>query len=366
MLRIRFVGVSFVALLLGALSTISGQVAGRISGSVVDASGAAVPNAKVSFFLQGGSSALLSTQTTSDGLISISTVRPEFYDVVVEAPGFEKTKLPGVKVDPSKETSLPPITLQISATTTAIEVVEHTAAVQTSNAEVAVTISRTQVDNLPVLDRQVNFLFNTQAGVTSARTATTVNGLRPSYTNLLLDGINVQDSVRTNRLDYVPNRLTIGQIADITLATANANPTIGGNANTISLTTPSGTNEFHGNAYWYNRNSYFGANDWFNNQSGIEKPFLNLNQLGALDRRTGDQRQAVLLRELRSLPVTPDDADAAGDSDSRGKAGSLPLSERGRAGTKLQRDDQPANAPRPLRAGVVAAGADTGQLHRLG
>ena len=281
MLRIRFVGVSFLALLLGAMSTVSGQVAGRISGSVVDASGAAVPNAKVSLFLQGGSSALLSTQTTSDGLISISTVRPEFYDVVVEAPGFEKTKLPGVKVDPSKETSLPPITLQISATATAIEVVEHTAAVQTSNAEVAVTISRTQVDNLPVLDRQVNFLFNTQAGVTSARTATTVNGLRPSYTNLLLDGINVQDSVRTNPLDYVPNRLTIGQIADITLATANANPTIGGNANTISLTTPSGTNEYHGNAYWYNRNSYFGANDWFNNQSGIEKPFLNLNQLGA-------------------------------------------------------------------------------------
>ncbi|MCC7157051.1 MAG: TonB-dependent receptor [Bryobacterales bacterium] len=281
MRRARARWVLVLVLLVGASYPVSAQVAGRITGSVVDATGAGVPNAKVSLFLQGGGSALLTTQTTSDGLITIPAVRPEYYDVVIEAPGFDSVKLPGIKVDPSKETAIPQVTLQVAATTTfSVDVVGHTAIVQTSTAEVAVTITRTQVDTLPVLDRQVNFLFNTQAGVTAARTATTINGLRPSYTNLLLDGVNVQDSVRTNPLDFVPNRLTIGQIADITMATANVNPTIGGNANTISLTTPSGTNEYHGNAYWYNRNSFFGANDWFNNQSGIARPFLNLNQLG--------------------------------------------------------------------------------------
>ncbi len=132
-----------------------------------------------------------------------------------------------------------------------------------------------------MLDRQISNLFTTQAGVSSSRDATTINGLRPSYSNLLLDGVNIQDTVRTNSLDFVPNRLTIGQVAEMTVASSNVNPTIGGNANTISLSTPSGTNQFHGNAYWYNRNSYFGANDWFNNMNGVERPFLNLNQPGA-------------------------------------------------------------------------------------
>lgn len=281
MLRNLFLAVFLVALLLGSVSPAHAQVAGKITGSVVDPTGAGVPNAKVSLFLQGGTAALLTTETTAEGLITIPAVRPEFYDVVIEASGFDKVKLPGIKVDPSKETAIPQVTLQVASTTTfSVDVVDRNAAVQTSNAEVNVTITRNQVDTLPVLDRQVNFLFNTQAGVTVARTATTINGLRPSYTNLLLDGVNIQDSVRTNPLDYIPNRLTIGQIADITIATSNANPTIGGNANTISLTTPSGTNEYHGNAYWYNRNSFFGANDWFNNQNEIARPFLNLNQLG--------------------------------------------------------------------------------------
>ncbi len=265
--------------LLSAL-LVFGQVAGRISGTIVDQTGAGVPNASVSLFLPGGKTAVLTTSTGTDGNFTIPAVRPDFYDLVVEASGFNKTTVTGVKVDPSIATSLPQVRLEVAATTQSVEVRETAAAVNTASVEISSTVSRVQIDHLPLLDRQVKNLFITQPGVVSARTATTINGLRPSYSNLLLDGVNIQDSVRTNPLDYVPNRLTIGQIADLTVASANVNPIIGGNASTISLTTPSGGNEFHGNAYWYNRNSYFAANDWFNNQSGIDRPFLNLNQLG--------------------------------------------------------------------------------------
>ena len=54
---------------------------------------------------------------------------------------------------------------------------------------------------------------------------------------------------------------------------------MGGSAQ-IQFITPSGTNQFHGAAYWSNRNSHFAANTWFNNQSGTVRPFLNQNQLG--------------------------------------------------------------------------------------
>src|SRR5205814_4031629 len=113
-----------------------------------------------------------------------------------------------------------------------------------------------------VLNRQIAGLFNTQAGVTqNNKVATVINGMRPSYSNVTLDGILVQDSVRTNDLDLLPNRLTIAQVAEFTVSTTNSSPTLGGGASTIVLTTPSGTNQLHGSGYEVNRNSFFPSNN---------------------------------------------------------------------------------------------------------
>src|SRR5205085_10102566 len=109
-----------------------------------------------------------------------------------------------------------------------------------------------------------------------------VNGLRSSFTNMTLDGINIQDNfIRTNDLDYAPMRTTIDQIAEITVSTSNGSAAIGGGASQMVLSTKSGSNTFHGAVYWYNRNSALAANDWFNNQAGVKRTFIDLNQPGA-------------------------------------------------------------------------------------
>ncbi len=96
-----------------------------------------------------------------------------------------------------------------------------------------------------------------------------------------MDGINIQDNfIRSNGLSFIPNRITVDQVSEASITTSNANSTLGGGAAQVNFVTPSGTNTFHGNAYWYNRNSAFAANDWFNNKDGIGKPFLNQNQFG--------------------------------------------------------------------------------------
>lgn len=270
----------FIFPLLQAAS-LHAQLTGQISGSVTDPSGAAISGARVGLYLPGGKTALLSTATNELGIFDFTAVRPDLYILNVESPGFSRASISDVKVDPARRVSLPPVALSLASAAQTVEVSASTQGVETATAEVATTVSQAQISNLPVIGRQISNLFVTQAGVSqNLRQVTVINGMRPSFSNIMLDGINVQDSVRTNNLDLIPNRFTIAQVAEFTVSTTNSSPTIGGAASTITMVTPSGTNQTHGSLYWFNRNRYFSANDWFNNRNGLPVPSLNLNQLG--------------------------------------------------------------------------------------
>jgi hypothetical protein len=273
-------------LLLGLLPVfpLAAQFSGRVTGSVVDSSGAVVPDAEVELYLAGGKRPLLTTKTSTDGSYNFIAVRPAYYDLTVEAAGFVKTTLRGVSVDPARETSVPEVKLQLPTVTQTVEVSAEVKGVDTASAEVADTVSMEQIKNLPILDRDVLGILQTQPGVVSnGNSATVINGLRTSYSDMTLDGINIQDNyIRDNALDYTPNKLRIGQVRQLTLVTSNGNAAASGGATEAAFSTPSGTNENHGELFWYNRNVAFSANDWFNNQAGIGQPFLNQNQFGGL------------------------------------------------------------------------------------
>ena len=163
--------------------------------------------------------------------------------------------------------------------------------------------------------------------VSNGNSTTVINGLRTSYSNVTLDGINIQDNyIRDNALDYTPNKLLLGQVRQMTLVTSNANAAASGGATETAFSTPSGTNQFHGEAFWYNRNNSFSANDWFNNQAGVAAPFLNQNQFGGSHRRAHPERQAVLLLQLRSRARAPADPGEHHHSDGPGPQRHLHLS----------------------------------------
>ena len=271
-----------IAVFLFLALSVNAQVAGRLSGSVVDQTGAAIPGATVNVFVPGGNEPVLTGKTNEVGNFAFMAVRPDVYDLAVEASGFTKTVLRGVKVDPLQDRSLGGIKMEVQSASTSVEVAAEIPTVQLSGNENTSTITATQVQNLPVLGRQVTTLFQTQPGVTSGSNTTTVNGLRPSFVSVTLDGINIQDNfIRTNDLDYAPMRTTIDQVAEITVNTSNAGAGIGGGASQMVLSTKSGSNAYHARVYWYNRNSALAANDWFNNKNGVANPFLDLNQPGA-------------------------------------------------------------------------------------
>jgi hypothetical protein len=263
-------------------SVLHAQFSGRLAGTVLDASGAPIAGATVSLSLANSEKAILTTKTTRDGSWRMISVRPADYDLSFEATGFAKATLRAIAVDPAREATVQPVTLQLPAVSQTVDVTADAQSVQTTNAEISATITMEQIDKLPIIDRDPLALIQTLPGVVyNGNSNTTINGLRTSYSNMTLDGINIQDNyIRDNALDYSPNKLLVGQVREMTLVTSNANSAASGGATQLAFETPSGTDVFHGSVFWQNRNNAFSANDWFNNQAGIAEPRLNQNQLG--------------------------------------------------------------------------------------
>src|SRR5687767_3352003 len=90
--------------LLIVATPLSAQVNGRLSGTVVDANGNPVPAAKISLALQDSSTAALATTSTEAGIFSLTGVRPESYNVTVEAQGFQPYAQRDVAVYAAQET----------------------------------------------------------------------------------------------------------------------------------------------------------------------------------------------------------------------------------------------------------------------
>ena len=258
------------------------QVSGRISGSVVDAAGGAVGGADVELFLAGGEKPLLAAKTTAEGLYNLIGVRPAEYDLKVSAKGFVTITRKGILVDIARETDIPRIRLELASSTQTVEVSAAVEGVNAATAEITSTVSMQDISSLPILDRDVLSVMQLKPGVAyNGNSTTVINGLRTSYSSMSLDGVNIQDNyIRDNALDYSPNKLRIGQVRQVTLLTANPSAASPGGATESAFASPSGGNQFHGELFWYNRNSHFAANDWFNNQAGAERPFLNQNQFG--------------------------------------------------------------------------------------
>lgn len=274
----------FLALLVSLFAAgLAAQVSGTITGSVEDPGGAAVAGAEIELYLAGGTKAVLAARTTSDGLFTISGVRPENYQLKVMAAGFSPSVLENVRVEPARSMALPPFRLQVGSVSTTIEVSGEIQGVQTSNVEISNTVTMQQVASLPVINRSPLSLVGTQPGVlTTARGNTTINGMRTSFASVSMNGINIQDNfIRTNSLDFLPNQLLMSQVSEFTVSTSNQDASQTAAAS-VSFVTPSGSNSYHGSAFWSNRNNYFAANTWFNNTNGVSRPFLNQNQLGGV------------------------------------------------------------------------------------
>jgi len=213
--------------------------------------------------------------TNGEGGFTVSQLDFGTYTVKVTAPGFKTYTAPDVKIDNGREYALN-AALEVGSIQEIVTVTAGAETINATNASLSNTISEKDVKELPINGRNPLALLNTMAGVNA--TSSSINGQRSTVTNYTRDGLNIQDNfIRLG--GFVQDRPTVDDTGEFTAVLQNAGAEFS-SSQTVQLVTPRGGDKFHGAAYEFNRNSYFGANSFFNNINGIPKVFLNRNQFG--------------------------------------------------------------------------------------
>ena len=272
-------------IVLGTTFSFAQASLGSIAGVVKDQAGAVVPNAQITLANEG-TGVTANAQSASEGGFQFTQLTPGLYTVKVEAANFRVSTIKAIKVDAARTYSLN-ISLQIGATTESVDVTAESEAVNTTTTDISNTVLSRQMKELPLNGRNPIELIRLQAGVApNARSSTVINGGRPSWTNVTQDGISINDNyIRTNAVDFVPNRPSSDQIAEFTVTTAGQGVESQFGASQVKASSLPGTNEYHGTLYEFNRNSFLGANSWdrknfVNPSNRVKRPFLNRNQFG--------------------------------------------------------------------------------------
>ncbi|MGA2098009.1 MAG: carboxypeptidase regulatory-like domain-containing protein [Candidatus Acidiferrum sp.] len=254
---------------------------GSITGIVQDAQGLPIVDVAVTLTNLDTNASYTSTTATAGGY-QFEHIDYGLYKVSAFKDGFKTGEVTGIKLDASTVYSVKPIVLEVGAHTQTVVVEGGAELVNTTSAEVTSTVEKQQIDDLPILDRNPLGLLGLEAGVNqNGATDTVINGQRSSFSNVTIDGINIQDNfIRTNDLDFSPNLPFNSQAQEFTVITQNSDVENGGGASQVSIVTPRGTNTWHGEGFWYYRSNDWAANNWFNDASGVPLASLLQNQGG--------------------------------------------------------------------------------------
>ncbi len=264
----------FFAAFLMSMLPLAAQTS-SLQGLVTDGQSSAVPEAVVTA-TNLSTSAARKTLTSSSGAYSLLQMAPGKYKILVEKPGF---RTDAAEIELLVET---PATLNVQLTLGAVSetvnVMAEATAINTQNAAIGNPFNETQVKEIPLQTRNVVALLGAQAGVSSTGQ---VLGSRPDQNNVLLDGVDVNDNQGANGFNAVlPIPLDSVQEFRTTVAGLGADLGRSGGGQ-VSIVTKGGSNQFHGTAYEYNRNTLTEANDWFSNRAGVARSALVRNQYGA-------------------------------------------------------------------------------------
>ena len=260
----------------------------RLVGTVKDQTGAVVPGVEVTATSQATNVPSLAV-TNDRGDYTIDKLIPGFYDVSAELPGFKTAVSTGIRMEVNSVARVD-LTMNPGEISEQVTVTGQSTIIDTDTSEVAAVIEEKKILDLPLAGRDMVKLAYLTTGGTQERQQTgytevyaygggypTFNGLYSHSNQILLDGSNNMGYI-TQRPTIQPTPETIQEFKVITNNYSAEYGRVGGAV--ISMLSKSGSNEFHGHAWYYFRDESLDAVNFFQNAAGLKKLPVDYHIMG--------------------------------------------------------------------------------------
>ncbi|MGA8672585.1 MAG: TonB-dependent receptor [Terracidiphilus sp.] len=282
---------SMLGLVLAVLLCVSmarAQENAELSGTVTDPTGAVIPNAKVTITnVATGESRTVTSNGA--GLFDFSGLNHGTYNMKVEAEGFNSFQRSNIVMNVA-QTVQENAVLQVGAGTQTVTVEADTVHLQTETNEVSNLITGQQMTQLATNGRNMVSLTTLGTGVSNnlpsfngvtaqgSGFGLSFNGMRPDHNDWLIDGGEAYDRGSGGKFDLMPS---MDVLAEFQTLSSNYSPDYGiSSGGTVTMVLKSGTKQFHGGLWEFNRNDAFDSDYFFAKQSNTPTPELRLNIFG--------------------------------------------------------------------------------------
>lgn len=268
-----------------AVNAVAQNSNATITGTVTDQSGARIAHAQITILNEGTNVVVFKGFTDNSGAFVAPQVQTGSYRVTAEDPGMQRVVLNNVVASVSATVNAN-ITMQVGSLAQDIVVEAGSEQLQKSSSDVSTLITPSQVENLPIQNRNVANLLVLIPGVVHGGSATSLNtdqlsfnGSRSNNTEVLLNGVSVIIAT-IGSVGILPSSDGLNEFR---VLTSNAPAEFGRTSGAVVASeTRQGTDTYHGALYFLARNEAFNANNFFNNLQGIARPRDRYFQFGGL------------------------------------------------------------------------------------
>ncbi len=260
----------------------SAAATGRLEGTVTDSSGAAVSGADIA--VRNQNTGISTTMTSgSEGDFTVLYLEPGTYEVTIQKTGFNKLVMKDIAVMVGTRAIIHP-QLAVGRIEATITVTATTPLVDTAESSLGTVVGQQSIESLPLNGRNfTDFALLTPGATTDGDFGMiSFNGVAGNFNNYTVDGGNNNNAFFAQQIGRtIPFQFSEDVIREFQVTgtgfEAEFGQAGGGLVNTV---TKSGTNQVHGDAYYYILDSSTSANDKINEQQGIAKPHNRRQQLG--------------------------------------------------------------------------------------
>jgi Carboxypeptidase regulatory-like domain len=296
------VAVCFFLLSPGLLAQSAGT--GALTGTVTDPTGAVVPNAAVTL-TKTDTNQIRNTKTGADGSYKFTLLPPGTYRVKFTAVGFKSAEVPSVPVNVT-ETPVLDQALQLGTQSEQVTVEATAELLQRASSTLGTTVGSSTMTGLPLSNRNYTQILALSAGTNAGANDATafgkgtqdmsVNGNDPGQNSFQMDGVYINNFANAGSAN--DSSLYTGipvpspdSIQEFKVQTSTYDASYGRNPGAnVNVVTKSGTNQFHGTAFEFLRDTILNANDFFYNRDSCSaytsgncpKQVLNQNQFGGV------------------------------------------------------------------------------------